>query len=227
MIKKIYSGLLILFLITVPVVLCFSANEEILLSIEPDKTDVPIEDIILQRRTIREYSSEQMTFNEASKLLYFANGITQKNSLYKNFRAAPSAGALYPIEIYLVSNGVSDLRDGLYWFNVKNNSLVIKRKGSFANEIAQFCYGQRFIAQAEAIFLMTAVWRRTTGVYGERGRRYVILDAGHIAQNIYLEATALGLAPCAIGAFNDNQINAFLEVKSSEESCVYIMVVGK
>jgi len=205
----------------------YSEGEEISLDYETPHLGMSIEDTIKQRRSIRHYSHEKMTFNDVSKLLYFANGVTKKNPLFGNFRAAPSAGALYPIEIYFVSNGIPDLADGLYWFNVDNNSIVIKRKGVFADQIAKFCYGQRFISQAETIFFMNAVWERTTRRYGERGRKYVLLDAGHIAQNFYLEATALGLAPCAIGAFNDNQINNFLEIDGKKESCIYIMVIGK
>ncbi len=202
-------------------------ENEIVLDYKSSGNKVLLEDAIKRRRSVREYSSKGMTFKDISKLLYFANGVTKEDSFFGNFRAAPSAGATYPIEIYLVSNGIKNLADGLYWYNVENDSIVLKKEGSFNSQVAESCYGQNFISHAESIFIMTAVWERTLKRYHERGRRYVFMDAGHIAQNIYLEATALGLAPCAVGAFDDGKMNTFLSIDGKKESCVYIMVVGK
>lgn len=222
--------LLVMFIIHMLTIdcVCVQGVEKVISSnMESPSEGLLLEEAIKRRRSIRTYSDERMTFTEVSKLLYLANGITKRGSFFRNFRAAPSAGAQYPIEIYLAANGIRNLADGVYWFNVENNSLVLKKEGNYAERIAQFCFGQQFIAQAEAIFIMTAVWERTMGRYGQRGKQYIFLDAGHIAQNIYLEATSLGLAPCAIGAFTEGKINTLLGVDGKRESCVYIMVVGK
>ncbi|MBU1863406.1 MAG: SagB/ThcOx family dehydrogenase [Candidatus Omnitrophica bacterium] len=219
-----------MFIVQVVIVNCVYAldkGESILLYPTVRKNAMSVEETIKKRRSVRSYTGGKITLNDVSQLLYYANGITHREPPFGGFRAAPSAGATYPIELYVVSNMIDGLEDALYWYDVEKNTLEKKKKGNFVQAIAERSYGQQFIANAQVIILMTAVWQRTTGRYGERGRRYVILDAGHIGENIYLEATSLNLAPCAVGAFDDEQINDFLDIDGQRESCIYIMVVGK
>jgi SagB-type dehydrogenase family enzyme len=143
------------------------------------------------------------------------------------FRAAPSAGALYPIELYPVVHNVSDLPSGIYHYAVREHALERLEQGDFRSGVTQAGLYQGFLAQANVCFVLSAIFQRTRWRYHERTYRYVLLEAGHIAQNLYLEATSMGLGACAVGAFLDGTLNDLLGLDGVGEAALYIISVGE
>lgn len=185
-----------------------------------------VEEALQKRRSIRDYSREPLSLQEFSLLLHLADGIT----LWRygiGFRTAPSAGALYPIEIYPVVNRVEGLKPGIYHYNVRAHALELLREGDFGQELVNYCLGQEMPGTAAVTFILTAAFQRTRWKYRERAYRYILLEGGHIGQNIYLGATAMGLGACAIGAFLDDPVNSLLGVDGTKEAVIYILTVGK
>lgn len=184
-----------------------------------------VEEAIQRRRSSRDYSGQPMSLAELSHLLYHINGITE-DTRYP-FRAAPSSGGLYPIEIYPVVHNVADLSAGLYHYNVRDHALDLLRAEDFRRELTHYAVDQEMVGQANLTLVLTAIFQREQWKYGSRAYRYTLLDAGHIGQNIYLAATSMGLGACAIGAFFDDDINQMLGVDGVAEAVVYLLVVGK
>jgi SagB-type dehydrogenase family enzyme len=183
-----------------------------------------VEKAIEKRRSERDFSSQTISLLEFSSLLYYADGITEKRY---GLRAAPSAGALYPIEIYPIVNNVEGLARGIYHYSVVDHSLELIQEGDFRQEMMQHALDQEMMAQASVVLVLTAVFHRTEWRYRERGRRYILLEAGHIAQNIHLIAVSMGLGSCAVGAFSDDEYNRMLGVDGKKESVIYLIPVGK
>jgi SagB-type dehydrogenase family enzyme len=142
-------------------------------------------------------------------------------------RAAPSAGALYPIELYVVVNNVRYLQQGLYHYSSRRHALDLVKTDDYRARITRCCLHQDFVGRAAVALVMTAIFHRTTDRYGQRGNRYVYMEAGHISQNIYLQAASLGLGSVAVGAFNDEKLNTLLGVDGQEEMAIYVHAVGK
>jgi nitroreductase len=195
-------------LILIPVLItgaCIDGNQteqntrqegEIMLP-EPRTTgEISIEEAMLHRRSVRRYTKEAITLNDLSQLLWAAQGITSE----EGFRTAPSAGALYPLEVYVVAGNVDGLAGGVYR------------------------YPQITDASVDIVF--AAVFERSTAKYGERGVRYAYIEAGHAAQNVYLQAESLGLGVCAVGAFYEQEVSELLAL-SRDETPIYILTVGK
>lgn len=182
---------------------------------DPQFTHSSIEECIGSRRSIRSYSDKALTQEEISSLLWAGQGITEKG---RGFRTAPSAGATYPLEILYAS------AEGLYRYMPKSHSVKKVKNGDIRNDIAKAALNQMFIADAGMVIVIAAVYNRTTWRYGDRGIRYVYMEVGHCAQNIHLEAVALGLGSVPIGAFNDDDISDLLEL--DEEEPLYIIPVG-
>jgi len=176
------------------------------------------------RRSRRDYSAEPMTLAELSCLLYAAQGITEPQG---GLRAAPSAGALYPIELYAAAHNVAGLEAGVYHYAVPTHELELLRGGDLRAEVKQAGLGQDHLAQAAVCFVLSAIFQRTRWKYRERTYRYMLLEAGHIGQNLYLAATSLGLGACAVGAFLDDDLNALLGLDGEEEAVLYIIAAGK
>ncbi len=193
----------------------------------PDKKGgMPIWECITKRRSRREFTGESITLKELSQLLYATQGITGEIEGYP-LRAAPSAGALYPIETYLVVNRVEDIDAGIYHYNVLKAELELLERGDFSRYIASAALEQDFLAKASVVFVWTAIPQRTKWKYGERGWRYIYKDAAHICQNLYLAATALNLGCCAIGACFDDEVNEILGIDGEKETVIYLAGVGK
>ena len=186
----------------------------------------PLIEALKNRRSIREFSADPLRLPELSFLLWASTGIRTQQEGYV-FRTVPSAGALYPIETYVVANNVDGLPQGLYHYNIQQNSLEELKLGAFGDDVARSALGQDMCSEAAAVFVWTAIFERAKWKYRQRAYRYVYVDAGHIAQNLALSATALGLGSCQIGAFFDDEINSLLEVDGVEESVVYLSVVGR
>jgi SagB-type dehydrogenase family enzyme len=143
-----------------------------------------------------------------------------------DFRTAPSAGALYPLEVYIVAGNVSGLPAGVYKYKHKGHELLRISAGDKRKELCRAALGQEAIKDAGAVMVFTVVYERTTVKYGERGKRYVYMETGHAAQNVYLEAESLNLGTVAIGAFTDSEVKKVLNLPEKEEP-LYLMPIGK
>lgn len=197
-------------------------------SINPpeQKGGKPIWEAIGQRRSQREFSPHPITFAELSQLLWATQGITARARGY-DFRAVPSAGALYPIETYVVVNRVNELNAGLYHFDIKENQLILLKEGNFGRDLSQAGLGQEMLEEASCIFIWTAIVARSRWKYRERAYRYIYMDAGHIGQNLYLAATALNLGCCTVGAFYDEEVDRLIGIEGPEEISIYLGAVGR
>jgi len=180
---------------------------------------------IQQRRSVRDFLDTPLTQAQLSQLLWATQGITARRR-GSAFRAAPSAGACYPIETYLVVNRVEGVEAGLYHYNVRDATLGRRRAVDLGRAIADACLGQEMCEQAAVVFAWTADPARSKRRYHERAYRYIYMDAGHIGENLHLAATAMGLGCCAIGAFFDMEVNAVLGVHGDEEFAVYLSAIG-
>jgi len=161
---------------------------------------------------------------ELSHILHYSSGVTDKRT---GFRAAPSAGATYPIEVYPVTNNVEGLTRGIYRYLAASHELELVREGDFRHEMALAALGQRMLIEANVVLVLSAIFQRTQRRYQERAQRYILLEAGHIAQNACLVATSMGLGACAVGAFYDTDFNHVVGVDGREESVLYLVAVGK
>jgi SagB-type dehydrogenase family enzyme len=181
-----------------------------------------VEEAIARRRSRRDFSNNPLLLRDISQLCWAAQGVTEATN---GLRAAPSAGALYPVELYLVV-GNSDLGQGVYRYVSASHTLSLVKKGDFRSELRDASLDQECVADAALDFVITGVFDRTTIKYGERGReRYVPMEAGHIAENVYLMAEALGLGTVSVGAFQDDRVR---EVISAPSECIplYVMPIG-
>ncbi|MDT8273779.1 MAG: SagB/ThcOx family dehydrogenase, partial [Desulfomonilia bacterium] len=187
--------------------------------------DMTLHEALLRRKSLRRFVDTVITKESLSCLLWACSGIQRKEMGFE-FRTAPSAGALYPIETYLVAHRVESLGGGVYHYNVKHHLLEELRQGDFRSDIAKAALGQLMCAHAAAVFIWTALFERSQWKYKQRAYRYVYLDAGHIAQNLGLAATSLGLGCCHVGALFDDEVNRIIGVDGIRESVLYMSVVG-
>jgi len=187
------------------------------------KGEMSLEEAILNRRSRRDFGDSALALAEVSQILWAAQGITDETGL----RAAPSAGALYPLDLYLVvgERGVEELEEGVYHYLPQSHSLQLTLAGDVRQTLARLSVEQMFIAEAPLSLLITAEYERTTKKYGERGVRYVHMEAGHVGQNVYLQAEALGLGTVTVGAFQDEEISQALDLPSSYRP-LYVMPIG-
>lgn len=183
-----------------------------------------LDQAIEQRRSRRNYADEPISLAELSGLLYAANGLTDPA---RELRAAPSAGALYPIETYVVVHHVTGLTPGLYHYAVADHALEQLRMEDLRSALLVAGIGQEMLQQASVCFVLSAIFQRSRWKYRERAYRYILLEAGHIGQNLYLAATSLGLGACAVGAFLDDNLNDLIGLDGDEEAALYLFAVGK
>jgi SagB-type dehydrogenase family enzyme len=173
------------------------------------------------RRSVREFSEEPLRLADVSQILWAAQGL----GAARGRRTVPSAGALYPIEIYLVAGSVRGIAAGTYHYQPARHRLRETSKGDARREVARVALDQEWVADAPAILVLAAVYERTTRKYGGRARRYVHMEAGHAAQNVYLQAAALDLGTCLVGAFRDAQLKRLLDLPDATE-VLGLMPVG-
>jgi SagB-type dehydrogenase family enzyme len=183
-------------------------------------------DVLVRRRSVRRFQGAPLGQAELSQLLWAAQGITLRAERFA-FRTAPSAGALYPVETYLVIHSVDEIEPGVYHYAVEEHELEQLRSGDYHLEAANAALDQSMAAQANAVFVWTAIFGRSKWKYRQRAYRYIYLDAGHIAAHVSLAAVALGLGSCQVGALYDDEANALLGVDGEEESTIYMTVVGR
>jgi len=202
-----------------------SRQKQIYLPPPSQKGNISLEDAINRRRSVRDFTPESLSQSQLSQILWAAQGITDTRSRY---RAVPSAGATYPLEIVVVCgrNSIEGLGDGIYHYDVARHSLTLHHEGDVRLALSRVALHQEFIYEAPVDIVICAIYNRTTPGYGSKGERYVHMEVGHAGQNIYLQATALGLATVAIGAFHDEQIRKALRLDKQYRP-LYIMPVGK
>ena len=186
------------------------------------ESTVSLEEALLQRRSVREYANLPLTLEEVSQLLWAAQGVTSE----WGGRTAPSAGALYPLEIYLAVGKVDNLAPGVYKYRPERHELVQIKPDDVRNELAGAALGQAWIKEGAIDIIIAAVYDRTTRKYGDRGVRYVHMEAGHAAQNIYLQAAALDLSVVTVGAFYDDQVKGITGMLE-DEIPLYVIPVGR
>jgi SagB-type dehydrogenase family enzyme len=181
---------------------------------------------IATRRSTRAYVPIPMTLDELSGLLFLTGGITA--GLHGNARrAAPSSGALYPIELYAVVHRVEGLEPGVYHYAYREHALEEVRAGDFRTAVVEQGIAQEFLGECGIVLFVTMILQRMRPKYQDRSYRYGLLEAGHLGENAYLAATSMGLGACGIGAFMDDAINEMLGVDGVEEAVVYMLAAGK
>ena len=185
---------------------------------------ISVERAIKERRTTRDFRPDPLTMAQLSQLLRSAQGITDERS---GFRAAPSGGALYPLDVYAVvgDGGVEELQSGVYHYQPETHSIQFVRKGDRRKEVAGASLWQMWMARAPVIFVITSEYERITRKYGKRGVRYAQIEVGHVGQNIFLQSGALGLAAGIVGAFRDDAVAEAIGAPKAHKPLI-IMPVG-
>lgn len=180
-----------------------------------------LEEALARRRSVREFAPGELTLPEISQLVWAAQGVTAPER-----RTAPSPGATYPLEVYLVVGEVNSLAAGVYRYDPGPHRLELVADGDIRVPVADVAVGQTWISKAAIVVVLAAVFERTTARYGKRGERYVYVEAGHAAQNLLLQAVALGLGARPVGAFNDLGVSRLLLLPDGETP-LYIIPVGR
>lgn len=180
-----------------------------------------VERALLNRRSIRAFKKESLSLAELSQLAWSAQGVSSP----RGHRTAPSAGALYPLEVYIFAGGVTGLEAGVYRYAPRHILETVAAEDR-REDLARAALNQGFIATAPVVFLFSAVFARITSTYGERGRRYVFMEVGHAAQNLCLQAVAQGMGTTVVGAFQDDRVATMLALAPNELP-IYIVAVGK
>ena len=190
------------------------------------KGTISVEEAVNARRTRRNFSDQALTLKEWGQILWAAQGITSDGKIKK--RAAPSAGALYPIELYLIlSKGFSDsIPAGIFHYVPTKHALEQISDKNFAKEVAKASLHQYWMAEASGMILITAEYSRITGKYGKRGIRYAHIEAGHVAQNCLLQAESLNLKVGIVGAFEDQKLMDLLPIPKTHEP-ILILPMGR
>lgn len=179
-----------------------------------------VEAALEQRRSVRSYARDSLTLAEAGQVLWAAQG---KTATWGG-RTAPSAGATYPMELYLVAGRVEGLAPGVYQYVVDRHALKLVKSGDVRHTLAGACLGQTMVEAAALDLVLACEYKRTTGRYGERGRMYVHMEAGHIGQNVHLQCEALGLGTVMVGAFLDAAVKRVLGTSLEP---LYVMPIGR
>lgn len=188
----------------------------------------PIGDVLERRRSVRDFVLEALPLEVLGRLLHTSYGVRGHREIDGEWtydRPAPSAGGRYPLELYIAAQRVTGLEDGLYHYDARAHELELRRSGAVHDALASMTIGQDMLRTANLVVCITAVRERTMWKYGQRGYRYVWLDAGHVGQNLYLVATALGLGAVAIGGFFDSELQRLLDLPE-DELVMYVLCVG-
>lgn len=186
----------------------------------------PLFKLLNQRRSVRRFKAIPLELHMLSQLLWASQGLSH-DLQHQPGRTAPSAGALYPIESYVVVNQVYGLKAGVYHYQVPEHMLVLIREGDFGQALAEAALGQTMIQNASCTFVWSAIAARSAWKYGERAFRYIYMDAGHIAQNLQLAAESCGLGLCPVAAFFDDEVNGILQLDGDHETVIYLAPLGK
>jgi SagB-type dehydrogenase family enzyme len=185
---------------------------------------ISVEAAISKRRSVRRFRAQPLSLAQLSQLLWSAQGITGTGGR----RAAPSAGATYPLEIFVAigEHGIKSLAAGIYHYQVDSHSLSLHLSGDLRQKLADTALGQSSIAKCPVDIVVCALYPRTAYRYGRRGERYVHMEVGHVGQNVSLQAVALGLAAIMVGAFEDEEVRKVLKIEEQIKP-LYIIPVGE
>jgi SagB-type dehydrogenase family enzyme len=183
---------------------------------------ISVERALAERRSVREFAEGPLPLGDVTQLLWAAQGITDG----RGHRTAPSAGALYPLEVYLVAGAVSGIAPGAYRYDPQHHRLLPLSRRDLRGPLAAAALEQDFVAEAPAVLVLAAVYERTARKYGGRAPRYAHMEMGHAAQNVYLQSVALGLGTCMVGAFRDAQLKRVLALPEEVEP-LGLMPIGK
>jgi SagB-type dehydrogenase family enzyme len=199
------------------------ANQEMVRLPEPVLDGaISVEKALAGRRSVRDYNALPLALTDLSQILWAAQGLSGPRSL----RTTPSAGALYPLEIYIATGNVTGLKSGTYKYGCAGHILWRTAQEDKREELYHAALRQDSIKRAPVVLIMCAVYERMTVKYGQRGIRYTDMEAGHASQNVYLQAESLGLATLAIGAFDDSRVKKIVNL-AEEEAPLYLMPIGK
>jgi SagB-type dehydrogenase family enzyme len=197
-------------------------NESIELPAPGQDSEYSLEKALSERRSVRNFSEEPITLEQLSQLLWAAQGITDS----RGYRTAPSAGALYPLEIYVMVGDVKGLSVGMFKYQPDGHKLLMMASDDRRKQMEHAAWGQDWVRKNAALLVFTSIDSRTTGKYGERGVRYVHIEVGHAAQNVMLQAQALELGAAVVGAFRDGRAGEIIGLPGNER-VLYLMPVGK
>ena len=187
--------------------------------------NISLKKTLFKRVSVRTYTYKRVSIKKLSTLLYFTAGLKKEDLGLIANRFYPSAGARYPLEVYILSFK-TDLTIGLYHYYIKNHSLEMLSSSDSIDLNFDLIFNQEWIKKASFLIFITARFKRNTNKYADRGYRYILMEAGHMGQNIYLLTEALGLGCCAIGGFVDGQLNKLLDIDGVEESILCVYAVG-
>lgn len=184
--------------------------------------------LLLKRRSRRDFSKDFITLEQLSTILYYSAGVTQinDNNWEIALRSYPSAGARFPLEVYVAVNNVDGVKHGIYHYNLKDHSLELLCSGNY-KKIFKDLTNQKMCYSASVNIIVSAVFDRTRIKYGERGYRFPFIEAGHMAQNFYLVSEAMSLGCCTVGGFIDDNINNLLDFADSCEKTIYMISLGQ
>lgn len=215
-------SIILAFLLTNPQIYCYEKKgSNMIIKLPPFSTkgNISLEEAILKRRSIRSFKEDELSLNEISQILWSAQGITKKTD-YINLRSAPSAGAIYPITVFVVK------KDGVFEYLPEEHSLKPITQKDIRTELSKASLNQRFIEKAPLSLILCADYSKITKKYANRGIQYAHIEVGHIAQNINLQAVALGLGSVCVGAFEDEKVSKVAFLPSSCRP-IYIIPIGK
>ena len=219
-----FLGTVFLLVLIIPQGYAQTKGESISFPEPRHRGDMSLERAIFERRSVRSFKDRSLHFEQLSQILWAASGKTI-DGITGASRSAPSAGGLYPLEFFAVAGSVEGLKPGIYRYNWKDHSVSMEKEGDLRAELSRAALHQRFIQKAPLVIVITAVYERTARKYGRRGSsRYVHIDAGHAAQNIFLQTVALDLGTVVVGAFMDNEVKKLLNL--GDEEPLLIMPIG-
>ncbi len=197
-------------------------TQPIQLSVPRTAADVSVEQALQARRSVRSYQNGPLDLAEVSQIVWSAQGVTSA----RGFRTAPSAGALYPLELYVIAGRIENLPPAIYKYSAHEHALAKIVPGDKRAELSRAALGQGAIRKAPAVLLFCAVYERVTAKYGQRGIRYVHMEVGHAAQNVCLQAIAIELNTAVIGAFRDAEVKAIAHLPADEQP-LYFVPIGR
>jgi SagB-type dehydrogenase family enzyme len=189
------------------------------------KATMDFAEVLRRRKSVRTFKNESLRKVDLAFLLWASTGIQRVEHGYE-FRTAPSAGALYPIETYLATNNVEEVENGIYHYNIRNHLLEQIKTGNFGETLAHAALDQKMCATAPVVFIWTAVFGRSKWKYSQRAYRYIYLDAGHIAENLALAAASINCGSCHVGAFFDDEVDSVVSIDGLDESSICLSVAG-
>jgi SagB-type dehydrogenase family enzyme len=206
----------------------FCGSERITLPAAVDRPSRDFFQVLSSRRSVRNFTLQQMPLSHVAAVLYSGYGVRGYKTVdgeHTFDRQVPSAGGLYPLELYVASQKVEGVSDGIYHYDARENQLELLKPGMHLHQIADMTIGQEMIRDCHFVVFITGIFERTMWKYGQRGYRYVWIEAGHVGQNIYLTASALGMGAVSIGGFFDLELHELLRLPE-QQALMYLLCVG-